>query len=140
MRSISVLFGALGAAVAAAAALLPLPAAAQAWPHKPVTVVVPVAAGGAADALARAWADHMTRALGQPVIVDNKPGANGGLAAGYVAKQPANGYTLLFGSTSNMSLNPFSYAKLSYNPATDFDPVTKIATTAQVLIASAGTG
>ena len=140
MKSISALSGAFGAAVAAAATLMPLPSAAQAWPQKPVTVVVPVAPGGAADALARAWADHMGRALGQPVVVDNKPGANGSLAAGFVAKQPANGYTLLFGSTSNMSLNPFSYSKLTYNPQKDFDPVTMIASTAQVLIASPATG
>lgn len=127
-------------AVICAAALLAVAARAQAFPQKPISVVVPVAAGGAADALARTWAQYMSRALGQQVIVDNRAGANGSIAAGYVAKQPADGYTLLFGSTSNMSLNPFSYGSLTYDPAKDFDPVTMVATTSQVLIASPATG
>lgn len=129
-----------GAALAVTATLAAPPAHAAGFPDKAITVVVPVAAGGAADALARSWAEYMARALGQPVVVDNKPGANGGLAAGYVAKQPANGYTLLFGSTSNMSLNPFSYPRLSYNPTRDFDPVLMLATTSQVLVTSPATG
>ena len=115
-------------------------AAAADYPERSVTVVVPVAAGGAADALARTWADYMGRAWGKAVVVDNKPGANGGLAAGHVAKQPANGYTLLFGSTSNMSLNPFSYPKLNYDPQRDFEPVLMLATTGQVLVTSSATG
>jgi tripartite-type tricarboxylate transporter receptor subunit TctC len=115
--------------------MLPLSAAqAQAYPNKPITVVVPVAAGGAADALARAWSDYVGKAMGAPVVVDNKPGANGSVAASYVAKQPANGYTILFGSTSNMSLNPFSYKVLTYDPVKDFDPVLMLAGTKQVLI------
>jgi tripartite-type tricarboxylate transporter receptor subunit TctC len=136
----SILAFAAGAALAVAGTFLSQPASAQGFPQKPITLVVPVAAGGAADSLARSWAEYMTRALGQAVVVDNKPGANGSLAAAYVAKRPADGYTLLFGSTSNMSLNPFSYDNLAYDPVRDFDPVTMIATTSQVLITSAGTG
>ncbi|MFF7058302.1 Bug family tripartite tricarboxylate transporter substrate binding protein [Achromobacter spanius] len=117
------------------------PFAAQAdYPTKPVSVVVPVSAGGAADALARAWASYVAKSIGGTVIVENKPGANGSIAAAYVAKQPADGYSLLFGSTSNMSLNPFSYKTLAYNPVRDFDPVTMIAGTSQVLVTNPASG
>lgn len=121
------------------AAVLPVQAE-PAYPTRAMTVVVPVAAGGAADGLARAWADFVGKSLGQPVVVDNKPGANGGIAASYVAKQPANGYTILFGSTSNMSLNRFSYKTLAYDPVKDFDPVLMLAGTSQVLVASPASG
>lgn len=110
------------------------------FPAKPVSVVVPVSAGGAADALARAWAGYVSKAIGGTVIVENKPGANGSIAAAFVAKQPADGYSLLFGSTSNMSLNPFSYKTLAYNPVRDFDPVTMIAGTSQVLVTNPASG
>lgn len=116
------------------------PAAAADWPARPVSVVVPVAAGGAADALARAWAAYASKEIGGTVVVENKPGANGSIAAAFVAKQPADGYALLFGSTSNMSVNPFTYSQLAYNPTRDFDPVTKIAGTSQVLVANPATG
>lgn len=116
------------------------PAGAADWPARPVSVYVPVAAGGAADALARAWAAYAGKEIGGTVVVENKPGANGSIAAAFVAKQPADGYALLFGSTSNMSVNPFTYSQLAYNPTRDFDPVTKIAGTSQVLVANPATG
>lgn len=122
-------------------ALACMPALAQpAYPTKAITLVVPVAAGGAADALARAWAEQAGKSMGQPVVVDNRPGANGSVAASYVAKQAPNGYTLLFASTSNMSLNPFSYKSLSYDPVKDFDPVLMLAGTSQVLVTNAASG
>jgi tripartite-type tricarboxylate transporter receptor subunit TctC len=111
-----------------------------AYPSRAITLVVPVAAGGAADALARSWAERVGSAMGQPVVVDNRPGANGSVAASYVAKQAPNGYTILFASTSNMSLNPFSYKSLSYDPVKDFDPVLMLAGTSQVLVTNAATG
>jgi len=117
-----------------------LPAQAADWPVRPISVYVPVAAGGAADALARAWAAYASKAIGGTVVVENKPGANGSIAAAYVAKQPPDGYALLFGSTSNMSVNPFTYSQLAYNPTRDFTPVTKIAGTSQVLVANPGAG
>lgn len=128
--------------IVAAASLLSaaFPAASMAWPSRPVQVYVPVAAGGAADALARSWAAYASKEIGGTIVVENKPGANGGIAATVVAKQPADGYSLLFGSTSNMSINPFTYAKLGYNPTKDFDPVTKIAGTSQVLVANPSNG
>ncbi|WP_332743052.1 Bug family tripartite tricarboxylate transporter substrate binding protein [Hydrogenophaga sp.] len=125
---------------ASAAVLLPTLSSAQDYPKRPITAVVPVAAGGAFDALARAWADQVSKSIGVPVVVDNKTGANGSVAAGFVAKQPADGYTLLFGSTSNMSLNPFSYKSLPYNPTRDFDPVLMLATSSQVLVANPNSG
>lgn len=127
-------------ACASASVFLPTLSAAQDYPNKPITAVVPVAAGGAFDALARAWADHLSKAMGSPVVVDNKTGANGSIAAAHVAKQPADGYTLLFGSTSNMSLNPFSYKSLPYNPTKDFDPVLMLANSSQVMVANPNSG
>lgn len=127
-------------ACVSATALLPALASAQDYPKRAITAVVPVAAGGAFDALARAWADQVSKSIGAPVVVDNKTGANGSVAASYVAKQPADGYTLLFGSTSNMSLNPFSYKALPYNPTRDFDPVLMLATSSQVLVANPNSG
>ncbi len=126
--------------LAAATALLPLSAGAQAYPGKPISVIVPVAAGGAADALARVWAGYVAKSMGGSVVVENKPGANGSIAAAYVAKQPADGHTLLFGSTSNMSLNPFSYKALPYNPSRDFEPVLMLANSSQVLVANPDSG
>ncbi len=130
----------LSTLVFASTLLLPSLAAAQDYPKRPITAVVPVAAGGAFDALARAWADQVSKSIGVPVVVDNKTGANGSVAASYVAKQPADGYTLLFGSTSNMSLNPFSYKSLPYNPTRDFDPVLMLASSSQVLVANPNSG
>ncbi len=110
-----------------------------AFPTKPITLIVPLSAGGAADALGRVWSEYAARNLGATVIVDNKPGANGALAAGYVAKQPADGYTLLMATASNMALNAFSYKTLPYK-ASDFDGVALLATTSQVLVANPASG
>jgi tripartite-type tricarboxylate transporter receptor subunit TctC len=120
--------------------LMPSLSSAQDYPKRPITAVVPVAAGGAFDSLARAWADYLSKSMGSAVVVDNKTGANGSVAATFVAKQPADGYTLLFGSTSNMSLNPFSYKTLSYNPTRDFDPVLMLGSSSQVLVANPNSG
>jgi tripartite-type tricarboxylate transporter receptor subunit TctC len=113
--------------------------AAAEWPARAVSVYVPVAAGGAADALARVWGAYVSKQIGNTIVIENKPGANGSIAAAYVAKQRADGYALLFGSTSTMSINPFTYSKLSYNPGRDFDPVTEIAVTSQILVANPST-
>lgn len=133
---------ALATALGAAATLSLLPAsglAQAAFPNKPVTLVLPLAAGGAADALGRIWAEYASRQLGVPVVVDNRAGANGAVAAAYVAKQPADGYTLLMATMSNMALNQFTYKSLAYK-ASDFDGVGMLATTSQVLVANAGAG
>src|SRR6478609_1235341 len=101
--SVSALTLALGFA---SAALAPQLAHAQAYPSKPITMIVPYGAGGGTDVLARAVSEELSKALGQPVIVDTRPGANGAIGAGIVAKAPADGYTLLFAGSSVFSLNP----------------------------------
>ena len=85
-------------AVVLAAAMLSGSAMAQNWPSKPISLIVPFAAGGTTDVLARALADKLTQSLGQPVIVESKPGAGATLGAGYVAKAKPDGYTLLVGA------------------------------------------
>ncbi|HZX86024.1 MAG TPA: tripartite tricarboxylate transporter substrate-binding protein, partial [Reyranella sp.] len=89
---------------------------AQTFPSQPVKVVVPFPPGGGTDALARAIQEPMQKALGQPVIIDNKGGAGGNLAHDYVAKQPPDGHTVLF-SSNNQMLYPFLVARLGYDPA-----------------------
>ncbi len=107
-----------------AAALLgtTLPAAAQGWPHKPVKIVVPFPAGGPTDVLTRFLADKLGGPLGQPVIVENKPGAGGAIGADLVAKGPADGYTLVMATASTHSIGPY-LAKVPYDPVKDFTPV-----------------
>jgi tripartite-type tricarboxylate transporter receptor subunit TctC len=97
--------------------LLLAPAFAQNFPDRPVRLVVPYAAGGTADALARALAEHMRKSLGQPVVVDNKPGGNTAVGALAVAGAPADGHTLLLGTGSTIVTNPLLSSKLAYNPA-----------------------
>ena len=85
---------------------------AQTWPAKPLKLVVPYAAGGSTDQLARAVADPLGRALGQPVVVENKPGGNTIIGADAVAKSAPDGYTLFMGSSGSLAVNPLLYAKL----------------------------
>lgn len=116
---------ALGAALAA-------PAAAQDWPAaKPVKVVVNFPAGGAADTIARAITQPLQDALGQTIVVENRGGSGGNIGGDYVAKSPADGYTLLMTSGGMVSVNPFIYAKMSFDPAKDLVPV---AAAARVLV------
>ena len=108
-----------------AAALLAVtgPTWAQAWPNKPIRAVVPFAAGSATDQIGRAFAEKMQATLGQPVVVDNKPGANGMLGADIVAKAPADGYTILIGTNSTNAALKFLMKKLPYDQDKDFVPV-----------------
>ena len=118
-----------------AAALLPLAAAAQApWPAKPVRIVVPFAAGGTTDILARALAPELQRAFGQPFVVENKPGAGGNNGAAEVAKAPNDGYTLLMGTVGTHAINPALYPKMPYDHQKDFVPVTLVAGVPNVLV------
>jgi len=112
---------------AALACCVSLGAAAQAWPSKPVRIVVPFAAGGTTDILARAIAPELTRAFGQSFFVDNKGGAGGNLGAEIVAKSPGDGYTLLMGTVGTHGINRALYAKLPYDPFKDFVPITIVA-------------
>jgi len=120
------------AAVALAAAV-PSLAAAQAFPSKPVKIVVPFAAGGATDVVARLLAQKLQETWGQPVVVENKAGAGGNIGADVVAKSPGDGYTLLMTSGSIVTANPHMYKSLTYDPAKDLVPVTNVASGPQVI-------
>ncbi len=119
--------------------LMSLPAMAQAWPAKPIRLVVGFAPGGAADYVARAISDPLGKALGQSVVVDNKPGAGSSLAAGFVAKAPADGYTVLIASPSSISVNPTLNSKLNYS-ASDLLPVTQITASPLVVAVNPAAG
>ena len=111
----------------------------SAYPGKPIRLVIGFAPGGAADYVARAMSDAFGKALGQPVIVDNKPGAGSSIAADIVAKAPPDGYTLLIASPSSVSVNPALNPKLSYKPS-DLLAVTKMTTSPLVLAVNPATG
>jgi len=114
--------------LAALAATAAVPAFAQsAWPSKPVRIIVPFAAGGTTDILARAVAPELGKAFGQSFIVDNRPGAGGNVGAEIVAHAPADGYTLLMGTVGTHGINRALYAKLPYDPIKDFAPITMVA-------------
>ena len=122
-------------AIAFAFAFISLPAAAQ-YPAKPIRMVVPFPPGGATDIVTRVVADKLTQALGQPVTVENRPGAGGTLGSDLVAKAPADGYTLLMGSTSTHAVAPALYSKLPYDPLKDFTPVANVAASPMILVVS----
>ena len=124
----------------AAAATTPWLAHAQSgWPTKPVRIVVPFAAGGTTDLLARAIAPELQRVFGQPFVVDNKPGAGGNNGAAEVAKAPADGYTLLMGTVGTHAINPSLYPKMPYDAVKDFAPITLVAGVPNVLVMNPGT-
>ena len=114
-------------------ALAPSLAAAQAWPAKPVKIVVPFAAGGATDVVARLLAQKLQDAWGQPVVVENKAGAGGNIGGDAVAKSPADGYTLLMTSGSIVTANQHMYRSLTWDPARDLVGVTNVASGPQVI-------
>ena len=126
------------AAGALALALAPLAAFGQAFPGKPVKVVIPFVAGGSSDIVGRAMAAKFQEILGQPGIVENKPGANGAIAAEFVAKSDPDGYTVLVGSIGVFSINAALFKDLRYNPVRDFAPITLAVTTPNVLITKPG--
>ena len=119
---------------AAAVAFAPLPALAQsAWPNKPVRIVVPFAPAGTTDILARALAPELSRAFGQPFVIENKPGAGGNVGADLVAKS-SDGHTLLMGTVGTHAINPALYARMPYDHVKDFVPVTLVAGVPNVLV------
>lgn len=113
---------------------------AQAFPSRPVKIVLPQPAGAGPDAMARALADTLSKDLGQPVVIENRPGANGSLAASYVVSQPADGHTLFLAGVSNMAWNPYLYKQLSYNPARDLVGVAVVANSRFVTVAAPSLG
>jgi tripartite-type tricarboxylate transporter receptor subunit TctC len=122
----------LGALAAAAALALPS-AWAQTWPSRSVSIIVPFPAGGTTDVLARALGQELSKTLGQPVVVENKPGAGATLGADYVAKSKADGYTLLMGAVHH-TIATSVYRKLGYDFEKDFAPITTVALVPNVLV------
>ena len=125
---------AAGVAVAAALLLAPTIAAAQNFPERQITLVVPAAPGGVTDLLGRALAKRFTQAWGREAIVENKPGANNQIAAEYVTKAAPDGYTLLIGPEATFVANPFLYAKLPYAPIKGFSPISALVSIHHALI------
>jgi len=118
----------------ALAALLSLSAAhAQPYPAKPIRIIVPYAPGGTSDILARQIGPKLTEAWGQPVIVENKPGANGNVGADFVAKSPPDGYTLLLTDVGGLVISASVYPKLPFDPSKDFSPVVMVSYSPHVL-------
>lgn len=123
----------------AAAGLLATAVHAQvvAFPNKPLKIVVPTSAGSGSDITARYFAEQLTTALGQPVLIDNKPGANGVIAAMAVKQAPADGYTIFLGTNTHMAVNPSVVKDIPYDGLKDFKPVTGIARGMMIFIAPA---
>jgi tripartite-type tricarboxylate transporter receptor subunit TctC len=107
---------------------------AQAFPTKPIKIIIPFVPGGPSDTVGRAIGSKFQEYLGQPAVVENKPGANGSIAAEFVAKAEPDGYTILVGSIGVFSINAALYKDLRYNPLRDFAPITLAVTTPNVLV------
>lgn len=109
-----------------------------AYPAKPIRLIVPFPPGGGTDILTRVVGQEMSKQLGQPVVVENKPGAGGNIGVDLAAKAPADGYTLVMGQTSNLAINPTLYAKLPYDPVKDLSPIALVASAPLVLVVASG--
>ena len=108
---------------------------AQPYPHKSIRLIVPYAAGGSTDALARAIGQKLGETFGQQVIIDNRTGANGNIGTDMVAKANPDGYTILMAFDATMVINPAAYSKLPFDPVKDFAPITKVAALPLILVA-----
>lgn len=118
----------------AAAASFALPALAQAWPSRPIKLVVPFPGGSSPDIIARAIAEPLAASLGQPVVIDNRPGAGGNIGTGAVAKAEPDGYTLLFTIQGPLVTAPLLSSKLAYDPVKELQPISLVATSPNVLV------
>lgn len=124
-------------ALALAASTLCSAALAQAWPSKPIRILVPFPPGGGTDVIARETSQRVAAATGWTFIIDNKPGAGGNLGVDAAAKSPADGYTLVLGQTSNLAINPSLYAKMPYDSQKDLVPIVLVANAPLVMVTSA---
>jgi tripartite-type tricarboxylate transporter receptor subunit TctC len=121
-------------AAALLAAVMALPAVAQDYPSRPITLVVPYAAGGGNDAMARIAGEKMSKTLGAQMVIENRGGAGGSIATRQVAKAAPDGYTLVIGGTGTLAINPTLYGNVGYDPRRDFTPVGLIGTSALVVL------
>ncbi len=116
------------------ALIAPSAVLAQAWPAKPIRLIVPFPPGGGTDVVSRTLAERLGPALKTTVVVDNRPGAGGNVGLDVAAKAPPDGYTIAMGQTSNLAINPTLYSSLPFNPAKDFAPIALIAGQPMVLV------
>jgi tripartite-type tricarboxylate transporter receptor subunit TctC len=126
-------------ACAAGGAFPLIGARADSWPSKPVTLVVPWPAGGGTDVIARTVANKLQERLGQPFVIDNRPGASGIIGTEAVARAPADGYTFVLGVTNTHAINATFFKQLRYDPKRDFEPVALLATGPHVLLVNSAT-
>ena len=133
LRAITALFLLHGVAIAAS----PEPSALQApagYPSRPIRLIVPFPPGGSTDILARALGDKLAQGLGQPIVIDNRPGAGGSIGAEAVARAAPDGYTLMMGHLGTLAVNPAIYKNLPYDPLKSFAPVSLMAIVPSVLV------
>jgi tripartite-type tricarboxylate transporter receptor subunit TctC len=124
----------MGAALLSAALAVAVSAAAQDYPRRPITLIVPYAAGGGNDVMARVAAEKMSKALGQQIVIENRGGAGGSIATRQIARADPDGYTLGLGGTGTLAINPTLYGNVGYDPRKDFAPVGLIATSALIVL------
>ncbi|MEJ5153269.1 Bug family tripartite tricarboxylate transporter substrate binding protein [Comamonas sp. MYb396] len=124
------------AAASLGAALMPAAFAAEAFPNKPITLIVPFVAGGTTDILARIVGQSLGEELGQPVIIDNRAGAGGNIGGQFAARAPADGYTIFMGTVGTHAINEWLYKKMPFNPNKDFVPLTRVANVPNLLVAN----
>ncbi len=124
------------AAVAILGASQAMAASATDYPTRPIRLIVPFSAGGTSDVLARAVGQELGEALGQPVVVENRPGANGNIGSNLVAKAEPDGYTLLLAADGTMAINPSLYSNLPFSPERDFAPISRVAVVPLVVVAT----
>src|SRR5262245_55037850 len=125
-----------GAMLALIAALAAGPADAETYPARPVTVIVPFAGGSASDVVTRILLDHVSRSMGQPLVIDNRPGAGGNIGTAAAAKADPDGYTLLASGIGPLASNRALYRNLGYDPEKDFEPISLFAIFPNIIVAS----
>ena len=130
----------ISALCACAFGMLPQLASAENWPERPLTLIVPYAAGTSIDRLARALATGLSTRIGQPVVVDNKPGAGANIGTVATVRAKPDGYTLMIGANSSLAANKYLYSTLPYDPQADLTPVAFLGTGAMVVVTSQGSG
>jgi tripartite-type tricarboxylate transporter receptor subunit TctC len=135
VRTLPLIASLLAGALPEAAQAQSDPAVNPAYPERQIRMVVPFAVGGTSDVLARLIGQHLGEALGQQVVIDNRPGANGNIGSDLVAKAPPDGYTLLLVADGTMVVNPSLYASLPFDPARDFAPIARVALVPLIIVA-----